>query len=84
VYYREIMNKMYTPNIYLNARLLSNWLLQLFVPFIYTVVIFWAIDIDESIENLLMFLFASLLMNMEGIMQGYALGVMFDDDDNCR
>jgi hypothetical protein len=48
------------------------------------VVIFWAIEIDESIENFLMFFLASLLMNMEGIMQGYALGVMFDDDDNCR
>jgi ABC-type polysaccharide/polyol phosphate export permease len=84
VFQRELQNKMYGPFVYLNARLISNWILMLFYPTVFTIVIFFGLSIDESVYNFFMFYLMAVLLNTYACVLGYFLGSCFDLDEAAR
>lgn len=80
VFRRELMNKMYSPSVYLYARFISSTLIGLFDPIINTLLVFFGLAITNSFNNFMMYLVTCLLLNLIGCAMGYLGGVSFDND----
>ena len=80
VFKRELANKMYTPTTYYFGRFFSHMILQLFYPVSFVCIIFWGLEIDQSLENWLMFVLFAGVMNLTMNAQGYFCGVMTTDE----
>lgn len=76
---RELANKMYTPTAYFLGRFLSQLMIQVWVPIIMMLIIFWAIDIDTSWENFGWTLSFAIVSNFCFNAQGYFVGLAVND-----
>jgi len=48
---RELANKMYTPTAYFFGRFISNILIQVAMPVVLVLIMFWGLDIQETGDN---------------------------------
>jgi hypothetical protein len=81
---REIANKMYTPTAGFLGRFLSTAILQMPIPVVMIIIIFWNIGIDTSIENFGYMVLFSILANFVFNGQGYFLGIVTNDDTTSK
>ena len=81
VFRREKANKMYTSTTYYFARFISNALLQLFYPISTVLILFWGLSIDNSFENISLFVVYAVTLNLVMISQGYFCGTLSDDKE---
>ena len=84
VFKRELANKMYTPTTYFLGRFLSNFILQLFYPVSFVLVVFWGLSIDTSFNNFIIFVFYAGLLNFVNVAQGYFCGVLSDNEEAAK
>lgn len=80
VFKRELANKMYSSSAYFLGRFWSNTILQLFYPISTVLVIFAGLKIDESFDNILLFILYAVILNLVMVAQGYFCGVCTDND----
>jgi ABC-type multidrug transport system permease subunit len=75
---------MYNPTTYFLGRFISHFILQLFYPVTFVLVVFWGIDIDTSIENFFLFVLFAMLLNMVNVAQGYFCGILTDNEQAAQ
>ena len=81
VFRREKANKMYTSTTYFFSRFWSNSLLQLFYPISTVLVVFGGLKIDNSFENIALFMLYAVILNLVMIAQGYFCGTLSDNEN---
>lgn len=81
---RELASKMYSPTTYYLGRFTSNMILQLGYPFIMIMTLFWTLGIDTSFQNYYQLILVSFLGNFVFCAQGYTIGSLINDENQCK
>lgn len=79
VFQREVANKLYTPTVYYWGRVMSSLLVQVCYPILLSLVVFFGLGAENSLENYLMFLLMCVASNLVGCALAYMCGVCFND-----
>lgn len=84
VFKRELQNRMYGPTVYYLARLLSSLLMQVISPILVVTCFIFGIGIKLTFENIFLFYFSIVLLNMVSVAVGYFCGSAFEDEEGAK
>lgn len=76
---RELGSKLYTPVNSFMARLSSNMIIQIIYPMIIIGMIFWAVNLNATLDNLLLTISYAVMASFVFCAQGYVIGTFAED-----
>ncbi len=81
---RELGSKMYSPSTAFLGRFFSNMIIQVMYPGCVTLILFWALGINTSLENLAMTFVYAIATTCVFVGQGFTIGTIFENEDTAK
>mmetsp|Transcript_29560 Transcript_29560/g.45059 ORF Transcript_29560/g.45059 Transcript_29560/m.45059 type:complete len:106 (+) Transcript_29560:1503-1820(+) len=81
---RELGSKMYSPATAFLGRFFSNMIIQVMYPACVTLILFWALGINTSFENLMMTFVYAIATTFVFVGQGFTIGTVFENEDTAK